>query len=218
MAATATLSEPVPVCDQNMAQEMEAVFSRCWSSFFRTAFRHLGNTADAEDAVQEALLSAYRHRNQFRGQAQMTTWITAIVVNSARMQLRRRSRVPHLSLSQEPEGEGQSSLFNLLMDRGPNPEQQCRASQLADRTAYLMARLSPRLRQAIQLRELQGLAIREIASMLSLPEGTVKARLARARSKLRHMVRKKSGWNVAAETPANASVIALKAKLTAIES
>jgi RNA polymerase sigma-70 factor, ECF subfamily len=192
MPATATLTKTVLTPDENAAQELVAVFSRCRSAFHRTAFRCLGNAADAEDAVQDALLSAYKHRDQFRGQAQLPTWITAIVVNSARMQLRRRRQVFHLPLNHEPE-EAETSLLNLLRDPRPNPEQEYRASELADRAARVIALLSPPLRQAIQLREFEGLTIRDIASRLGLPEGTVKARISRARRKLRRLVPKTLG-------------------------
>ncbi|MGO8793824.1 MAG: RNA polymerase sigma factor [Candidatus Sulfotelmatobacter sp.] len=183
------MSTPVLTPDDNAAQALAAVFSRCQPSFYRTAFRFTGNAADAEDAVQDALLSAYKHRGQYRGQAQLATWITAIVINSARMQLRRSSRERNLSLSEEP-GEAESPLVNLLPDPRPNPEQECGASELSDQTARLIGQLSPTLRQAIQLREREGLAIREIANLLGVAEGTVKARLSRARKRLHHLVGK----------------------------
>jgi len=69
-------------------REMQDVLSRCLPSFYRKAYRHLGNAADAEDAVQDALLSAYKHLDQFKGQSQMSTWLTTIVINCARMHLR----------------------------------------------------------------------------------------------------------------------------------
>src|SRR5579862_2588810 len=87
-------------------EEMNKALSRCRASFFRSAYRFLENTADAEDAVQDALLSAYKHIDQFRGEAQMSTWLTAIVANCARMQLRKRPRNIHVSLD-EPIGEEQ---------------------------------------------------------------------------------------------------------------
>jgi len=195
MAATATLSRPVLTPDDSAAQELAAVFSQSRPSFHRMALRCLGNAADAEDAVQDALLSAYKHRGQFRGQAQLRTWITAIVVNAARMQLRRHRRIFYLSLSQEL-AEAETPLLGLLTDPRPNPEQQCRSSELADRTAHLIELLSPLLREALQLREFEGLTIREIANRLGLPEGTVKARISRARTKLRHLVRKTLGRRI----------------------
>jgi RNA polymerase sigma factor (sigma-70 family) len=63
-------------------------------SFYRCALRFLGNAADAEDAVQETLLAAYKHINQFRGQSQTSTWLTRIVHNCALMQLRKRPPRP----------------------------------------------------------------------------------------------------------------------------
>ena len=77
---------------QGAVLEMKEVLSLRLPSFYRCALRVLGNAADAEDAVQEALLSAYRHIDQFKGQSQMTTWLTTIVRNSALMQLRKRGR------------------------------------------------------------------------------------------------------------------------------
>lgn len=174
-------------------REMEATFSRHWPSFLRTALRYLGNAADAEDAVQDALLSAHKHLGQFRGQAQLSTWLTSIVTNSARMQLRRRRRQPHVSLDEhDPEQEGYA-LSDLLPDRGPNPEEECRKSELVEHALHLARQLSPTLHTAFQLRELNGLTIREMTGILGVAEGTVKARVARARAKLRRLMRKSLG-------------------------
>jgi RNA polymerase sigma factor (sigma-70 family) len=65
--------------------EMKEILSLRLPYFYRCALRLLGNAADAEDAVQEALLAAYRHIGQFRGQSQMTTWLTTIVRRCALM-------------------------------------------------------------------------------------------------------------------------------------
>src|SRR6202162_6358208 len=77
---------------KNAILEMQAVLSLRLPSFYRCALRVLGNAADAEDAVQEALFAAYRHIDQFRGQAQTATWLTTIVRNSALKQLLKRPR------------------------------------------------------------------------------------------------------------------------------
>src|SRR5258705_2280728 len=86
------------------AQQLEQVLASGLPPLYRRAYRILGNAADAEDAVQDALLAAYTHLNQFRGQAQISTWLTTIVLNCARMQLRRRPRHFHGSLD-ESSGE-----------------------------------------------------------------------------------------------------------------
>ncbi len=172
------------------SREMHEVLSRCRPSFYRSAYRFLGNAADAEDAVQDALLSAYKHLDQFRGQAQISTWLTAIVSNSARMQLRRRPRQIHVSLD-EPIGEEQEySMSEQLADLRPNPEQECRDSELSARLTELVTQLSPPLRKAFQLRDVDGLTTSEAARILGVADGTVKAQLARARAKLTKLMRR----------------------------
>ncbi len=170
--------------------EMQDVLSRRLPAFHRKAYRYLGNAADAEDAVQDALLSAYKHLDQFRGQAQMSTWLTAIVVNSARMQLRRRPRHIHLSLDERFGEEQEYSVSERLADGGPSPEEECRNSELHVRLMQFVAELSPPLRKAFRLRDMDGLTTREAAQILGVAEGTVKAQVARARAKLRRFMRR----------------------------
>src|SRR5258708_28553185 len=90
-------SEPGPeVRVREKETQMQDVLSRCRPLFYRKAYRQLGNAADAEDAVQDALLSAYKHLDQFKGQAQMSTWLTAIVTHRPLLQIAQRPRPPHL--------------------------------------------------------------------------------------------------------------------------
>src|SRR6201984_235050 len=92
MATTAIEIDAAPVaveCYQRKVQELADVITSHSLRFRRIALRHLGNTADAEDAVQDALLSAWTHVDQFKGRAKMSTWLTTIVINSARLRLRR---------------------------------------------------------------------------------------------------------------------------------
>ena len=175
---------------QSAVLEMKEILSLRLPSFYRCALRLLGNAADAEDAVQEALLAAYRHIDQFRGQAQMTTWLTTIVRNCALMQLRKRPRQIHLSLDEQTGGEDQYFVWERLTDTRPSPEEECRSLELSTRLQKFTTRLSPPLRRTFQLRVVDGLSIFETAQVLGLPHGTVKAQLARARRKLaRYMQR-----------------------------
>jgi RNA polymerase sigma-70 factor (ECF subfamily) len=166
-------------------REMQDVLSRCLPTFYRKAYRYLGDAADAEDAVQDALLSAYKHLDQFKGQARMSTWLTAIVINCARTQLRRRPRQTHLSLDERFGEEQEYCLSERLADCGPSPEDECRKSELHGRIMQFVAELSPSLRKAFQLRDLDGLTTKEAAHLLGVPDGTVKGQLSRARAKLR---------------------------------
>ena len=174
----------------NGIREMQDVLSRYRLRFYRSAYRQLGNSADAEDAVQDAMLAAYVHLDQFKGQAQLATWLTSIVTNCARMQLRRRPRHLHVSLD-EPSGEDQEyCLADRFPDSGLNPEDQCRNSELRRRLLQSVAQLSPSLRRAFELRDLDGRSVREAAHTLGLAEGTVKAQLSRARAKLTRLMRR----------------------------
>ena len=173
---------------RNVTEEMSETLSRYRAAFFKRAYLVLENAADAEDAVQDALLSAYKHIDQFRGEAQLSTWLTAIVCNSARMQLRRRPRYIHVSLD-EPVGEEQEhSAAEQLADGRQSPEDECRSTELRERLKDLLPQLPPSLRKVFQLRDLDGLTTREAASLLGVADGTVKGQLAKARAKLRKLM------------------------------
>ena len=169
---------------------MEEVFAQRLPSLYRTAYRFLGNSADAEDAVQDALLSAYKHLHEFRGESQLSTWLTVIVSNCARMHLRSRPRHTHVSLDAPIREDLQDSWSERLADLKPTPEGRCQEDELKTRLRRFAGRLSPCLRRTFQLRELQGLSVRETASILKLSEGTVKAQLSRARAKLTRSMRR----------------------------
>jgi len=171
------------------AQELDSVVSRYLPMFYKRAFRFLGNVPDAEDAVQNALLSAYKHLGQFRGQAQLSTWLTTIVTNAARMQLRRR-RGSYLSLDEE-QGEDGLTFSERLPDSKPSPEEVCSTAEARDQLVEGVRQLSPKLRRTLQLRDIDGLTTKEAALVLGVPQGTVKAQLARARAKLAGIIRVK---------------------------
>jgi RNA polymerase sigma-70 factor (ECF subfamily) len=183
-------TETVPLY-RNKVQELTCVITRSLPYLCRTALRWMGNVADAEDVVQDALLAAYLHVEQFRGEARMSSWLTSIVINSARMNLRRRSRLASVPLdAQEPDAH---AFGEILPDRRPNPEEECRRAERAELLARSFRMLSPVLRRTFQLRDVDGLSIRETATLLGVPEGTVKARGARARAKLKQLLRKRLG-------------------------
>jgi RNA polymerase sigma-70 factor (ECF subfamily) len=186
MSAITTFIEGKPTVCRGVfgerAEELDYVVSRHLPMFYKRAFRFLGNASDAEDAVQDALLSAYRHLGQFRGQAQLSSWLMTIVTNAARMQLRRR-RSGYFSLDQE-QGEEGLTFSERLADSKPSPEEVCSAVEARNRLVEGVERLSPKLRRAFQLRDINGLTTKEAAHVLGVPQGTVKAQLARARAKL----------------------------------
>jgi len=171
-------------------REPQDAFSRYLPLLHRTAYRYLGNAADAEDAVQDALLSAYKHLDQFRGQAQLSTWLVAIVSNCARMQLRRRPRQIHVSLQEQFGDEDGYTVSERLVHFGPSPEEEYRDAERRERLLQFAQELSPPLRRAFQLRDLDGFSTSEAAQILGVVEGTVKAQVARARAKLTRRLRR----------------------------
>jgi RNA polymerase sigma-70 factor, ECF subfamily len=177
-------------------REFENILSHALPRFRRIAMRSLRNHEDAEDAVQDAMLSAFRHIAQFDGRAQMSTWLTAIVINAVRMQLRRRSQRQVVSLDQSPE-EGQSAIAEMLADPRPTPEQTLEYCEVRELVVKLTSRLPRAQQAALKLRQRDGVSIKNAAKTLGIPEGTVKAQLTRGRAKLMErfratMVKRKS--------------------------
>src|SRR3989475_11410686 len=106
------------------AQQLEKILASGLPRLYRRAYRILGNAADAEDAVQDALLAAYTHLHQFRGQAQISTWLTTIMLNCARLQLRRRAKRFQMSLDATTGCPQPVSVSERLADNRPNPEEE----------------------------------------------------------------------------------------------
>jgi RNA polymerase sigma-70 factor (ECF subfamily) len=166
-------------------EELEDVISRYFPLFYRRAYRYLGNAHDAEDAVQDALLSAYKHLDQFEGNARMTTWITSIVTNSALTHLRRRPRQPHSSLDEPLAHDQNSCMSDKLADVRLSPEDEFAMTESHEHLMQAIEKLSPIYRKVIQLRVFDRLTTRETARILGMSESTIKSRVLRARSQLK---------------------------------
>jgi RNA polymerase sigma-70 factor (ECF subfamily) len=165
--------------------ELQDAISRYLPSLHRRAYRYLGNSHDAEDAVQDALLSAYKHLDQFQGNAKMATWLTSIVTNSALTQLRRRPRQPHLSFDEHSTDEKDHLVSDRLADVKPSPEDECAKSELRRHLRQIAGELSPLYRNAIQLCDFDEMTMSEAAHSLGVPESTLKTRVSRARARLK---------------------------------
>ncbi|MCW2722590.1 RNA polymerase sigma factor SigM [Pseudonocardia sp.] len=134
------------------------------------AVRTLGNREEAADAVQEALVAAYRRAGTYRGEASVRTWLHRIVVNACIDRLRRERARPTVPW---PAGE--------VPSRVPD-----HATELATRLEITeaLAMLPPEQRMAVVLVDVQGWALAEVAEVLEVPLGTVKSRCARGRARL----------------------------------
>ena len=164
-------------------EAVEALFRRYQRPLFQTALRVLGNTEDAEDALQDGLLSAYRNLKRFEGRSQFSTWLTRIVINAALMRRRSAKVRPAISLD-EPPREDELPATERFADDGLTPEQVFANTEIREMLSENLDQLSPLLRTAFVLREVQGYSTGEAAKKLGVTENTLKARLWRARHQL----------------------------------
>ena len=164
-------------------QAVETLFRRYQRPLFQTALRVLGNTEDAEDALQDGLLSAYRNLKRFEGRSQFSTWLTRIVINAALMRRRSAKARPAISLD-EPPREDELPATERFADDGLTPEQVFENTEIREMLSENLDQLSPLLRTAFVLREVQGYSTGEAAKKLGVTENTLKARLWRARHQL----------------------------------
>src|SRR5215831_11556728 len=111
------------------AAAVDTLFRRYHRPLFQTALRVLGNAEDAEDALQEGMLSAFRNLPRFEGRSQFSTWLTRIVINAALMRLRAQ-RVRQFVSADEPIGDTDLTLSEQLTDPSPNPEQRFAQEEL----------------------------------------------------------------------------------------
>ena len=136
-----------------------------------------------QDIAQESFIRAYRAIPQFRGEAAFYTWLYRIAVNTAKkalMDMKRDPLVLESYRSGREEGEETSRAENELTD-GETPEAILASKEIAAAVNAAIEALSEDLRQAITLREIEGLSYEEIAEVMSCPIGTVRSRIFRAR-------------------------------------
>ncbi|MDQ3754000.1 MAG: sigma-70 family RNA polymerase sigma factor [Acidobacteriota bacterium] len=148
-------------------------------------------TEDAEEArdlTQETFLQAFRNIQHFRGDADLRTWLYRIAVNQARNRWRwwrRRRRNVTVSLDSQTEADEPSLGSRLADERSENPEQQTLARERERALMSALHTLARPYREAVVLRDVEGLSYEEVAAALEINVGTVKSRLSRGRLELR---------------------------------
>src|SRR5215472_12598698 len=167
-------------CNENR-EALVDLFAPSSSHLYQAAFRILSNPHDAEDAVQDSLLCAFRNLNQFHGRSRFSTWLHRIAINSSLMRLRKRKCRREFPL--EPVFTGNELVTPGIdpLSEDPNPEEQC--AQVEEREILLEAllKLPGPFRTAIELCDLEGLPAKDAAQRLGVPLSTMKARLFRSR-------------------------------------
>jgi RNA polymerase sigma-70 factor (ECF subfamily) len=162
---------------------LEEMFAASRKRFLAIAYSILRNREDAEDAVQEAFLSAYRHLRSFEGRSALRTWLTRIVLNAALMMQRKRKPSAVRSPSESGVSHDNDWTENIP-DSQPDPEMIQAERETLQFIDEKLRKLKPMLRQALTMTYFDELSGPEACAMLGVSVGTFKARLFRARRQL----------------------------------
>ena len=160
-----------------------AMMRRYNRRLYRTARAILKDDSLAEDALQEAYLAAFRHMDEFRGDAALGTWLTRIVVNQA-LQALRRTRRDRVVVPFE-ESDAQHEALNVADSPDTGPENMLLRAQMRRLIERNIDALPEGYRTVFMLREVEDLTVEETAAALDIPPATVRTRLFRAKARLR---------------------------------
>ena len=151
---------------------------------FRTVYRITKNREDAEDAMQDAFMQAFRHFKDFDGRAAFSTWLTRIAINAALMILRKRKNTRAVSLDGPSDSE-ESKALQETRDPAPDAEQRCLQNEREATLRDAIKELRPALRRVVELGHLRELPMGEVAETIGISVCAIKARLFHAREALR---------------------------------
>lgn len=156
------------------------------SQILSLAYRLVGDRSEAEDIAQEAFLRLHRSLASFRGDSKISTWLYRTVSRLAIDHLRREKRRRTLFFFRRGDDEEQPDPLDSAATPDPSPRDELLARETQGRLNAVLKKLSPRQRAVFILRHQEELPLKEIAQILGLEEGTVKAHLHRAVTTLRH--------------------------------
>jgi RNA polymerase sigma-70 factor, ECF subfamily len=177
---------PTPGVDEQLVERAQAGDRRAFELLVRKyqykivqLVGRLVGDADAPDVAQETFIKAWRALNGFRGQSAFYTWLYRIGINTAKNHLVARGRRPS---NQDIDVEDAEQFGHTeQMSDVDTPEAVLLSEEIKQKVTETIAKLPPDLRQAITLRELEGLSYEEIAEVMNCPIGTVRSRIFRAR-------------------------------------
>ena len=158
------------------------------NAVFNTAARILGDDDLAQDAAQDAFISAFQNIKSFRG-GSFKAWLLRTVTNACLDELRRQKRKPTTPLEPETSDGEEIDSPKWLADKGMTPAQKAEADELEHAIQHCLNELPVEFRAAVVLADVQGLDYAEAAAASRVPIGTIKSRIARARLRLRECLR-----------------------------
>jgi RNA polymerase sigma-70 factor (ECF subfamily) len=152
---------------------------------YRISLRITREECTAQDAVQEAMIHAFRHIKSFRG-GNFKSWLARVTVNASYDELRRGRRHNGIPLELYTNGGDEVESPDWMRDSGAGPEERAEASELLGTLHECIRTLIPDYRLMVILVDMEGMSYEEAAHVAHVPVGTVKSRLARARMQIRH--------------------------------
>lgn len=198
-------AHPPPLSDTDLACAVcarqpgafETLMRRYNRVLFRAARSVLRDDTEAQDALQDAYLQAYRNLHAYRGDASLRTWLTRIVVNEAiarSRKLARRAEVIELGSQGTDDHDNGASMHEHPSSDGP--EQQAQRAQFRQLLERQIDRLPDSFRTVFMLRAVEEMSGEEVAAVLDIPEATVRTRFFRARSMLRESLQREFDFAV----------------------
>ncbi len=176
----------VEQCLRGESQAWEDLVQRHTRRVFNLSYRFTGNRQEAEDLSQEVFLRVYKTLGSYRATSgQFTTWLTSVTRNLL-IDHYRRTRKGRVTDSLDDENANMQ--IEQKESGARRPDDLAMAGQLGAQVQRALEKLSPELREAVILRDLQGLEYGEIRQVLSVPEGTVKSRINRGRIELARLL------------------------------
>jgi RNA polymerase sigma-70 factor (ECF subfamily) len=157
-------------------------------SVYLTAFSVLQNSGDAEEVSQDAILKAFRHLADFRGESRFGTWLIKITLNEARMRLRKQHRHMWESIEGQNEEDNSDYVPEEFGDWREIPSEALERKEIREVISNAVAALPEIYREVIVLRDIRQLSVAETAEVLSVRKEVVKTRLVRARLRLRDLI------------------------------
>lgn len=179
----------VHACKNGDVAAFEQLVNRYQARLLSIAQHITHNREDAQDAVQEAFLKAFRNLTQFRENSQISTWLIRIALNESLIKLRKRRSIKEVSMEEDLQCEEYAAPFEVA-DWEPNPEELYRGYEIRDILRSALQGLRPGLRVVFVLRDVEELSTEQVAEVLELTQAAVKTRLWRARLQLRERLSK----------------------------
>ena len=176
------LSHRIAGGDQRALEYMMRLYNR---RLFRTARAILRDDAEAEDAVQDAYLQAYRSIASYRGEARLSTWLVRIVANEALARRRKHARRAAIVPIRGAQFEGDEPAASVPMDESRQPPEEAERHEIRRLIEQKIDQLPDHYRVVFVLRAVEELSVEETAAILGMPAATVRTRFFRARSQLR---------------------------------